>query len=121
MIHQCWRVGRARGAAGVDRWMSCPVHIPTAPGQDHDSKQPRDRATFRPMVEQTTTRKRSIVKALTYRIVIVCLDFTAVYLLTKKVAVATGFMVASNLYTTIAYFLHERMWARIAWGRTRQE
>jgi uncharacterized membrane protein len=25
-------------------------------------------------------------------------------------------MVISNVYTTIAYFLHERLWARVAWG-----
>jgi uncharacterized membrane protein len=25
-------------------------------------------------------------------------------------------MVASNIYTTIGYLVHERIWARIAWG-----
>jgi len=67
--------------------------------------------------EQVTTRKRSLVKALTYRVVIVCLDFLVVYLFTHKVDVALGFMVVSNLYTTVGYFLHERIWARIQWGR----
>jgi len=66
--------------------------------------------------ERTATRKRSIVKALTYRVVIVCLDFLAIYLFTHKVDVALGFMVVSNVYTTVGYFLHERMWARITWG-----
>jgi adenylylsulfate kinase len=65
---------------------------------------------------QRATRKRSIVKALTYRIVIVCLDFLAIYLFTGKVEVALGFMVVSNIYTTVGYFLHERFWARIRWG-----
>jgi len=40
---------------------------------------------------RTSSRKRSIVKALTYRGVIVCLDFLAVYLFTGKVEVALGF------------------------------
>jgi len=62
------------------------------------------------------TRKRSIVKAITYRVFIVCLDFTAVYLFTHKVDVALGFMIVSNIYTTIGYFAHERIWARIQWG-----
>ena len=65
---------------------------------------------------RTSTRKRSIAKALTYRVVIVCLDFTAIYIMTRKVEVAAGFMIVSNLYTTIGYFLHERLWARIKWG-----
>jgi uncharacterized membrane protein len=66
--------------------------------------------------ERTATRKRSVAKALTYRAVIVCLDFLAIYLFTHKVNVALGFMIVSNIYTTVGYFLHERMWARIRWG-----
>jgi uncharacterized membrane protein len=66
--------------------------------------------------EQTETRKRSVVKALTYRVVIVCLDFLAIYLFTHKIEVALGFMIVSNIYTTVGYFLHERIWARIRWG-----
>ena len=61
-------------------------------------------------------RKRSIVKAITYRIIIVCLDFLVIYLLTGKVMTAAAFMIVSNVYTTVAYFLHERVWAGIQWG-----
>jgi hypothetical protein len=39
----------------------------------------------------TESRKRSIVKTLTYRGVILCLDFLAIYLFTGKVEVALGF------------------------------
>jgi uncharacterized membrane protein len=39
---------------------------------------------------------------------------------THKVDVALGFMVVSNVYTTIGYFVHDRLWARIAW-RTEQK
>ena len=60
---------------------------------------------------------RSIVKAVTYRIIILILDFTAVYLLTGKYEVALGFMIVSNVYTTVAYYGHERVWNRINWGR----
>ncbi len=66
--------------------------------------------------ERTVTRKRSIVKAVTYRVFIVALDFAAIYLFTGKVEVALGFMLVSNIYTTVGYFLHERLWARIQWG-----
>jgi adenylylsulfate kinase len=63
------------------------------------------------------TRTRSIVKAISYRVIIVSLDFAVIYLLTGKAEVAVGFMIVSNIYTTVGYFLHERLWARIAWGR----
>jgi len=60
--------------------------------------------------------KRSVVKAITYRIIIIILDFSVIYLLTGKIELALGFMVVSNIYTTIAYFLHERLWAKVKWG-----
>ena len=62
------------------------------------------------------TRKRSVAKALSYRVLIVCLDFVVIYLMTGKAEVAIGFMIVSNVYTTVGYFLHERLWARIRWG-----
>ncbi|MGO9592127.1 MAG: DUF2061 domain-containing protein [Steroidobacteraceae bacterium] len=64
----------------------------------------------------TASRKRSVVKAATYRIVIVCLDFLVIYLLTGHVRVALGFMIISNVYTTLGYFVHERIWAHVKWG-----
>lgn len=68
--------------------------------------------------ERTATRKRSIVKAITYRAFVVCLDFLVIYMLTGKATIAAGFMIVSNIYTTAGYFLHERLWARIKWGIT---
>jgi uncharacterized membrane protein len=44
------------------------------------------------------------------------MDFTTIYLFTGGVRVAIGFMVASNVYTSLAYIFHERIWARIGWG-----
>jgi uncharacterized membrane protein len=68
------------------------------------------------VVERAPSRKRSIVKALTYRVIILCLDFIVVYVLTRKAEIAAGFMIVSNVYTTVGYFLHERVWAGIKWG-----
>jgi uncharacterized membrane protein len=68
------------------------------------------------MSDANRTPKRSLVKAITYRSVIIVLDFSVIYLLTGKVDVALGFMVISNIYTTAAYFIHERIWNKIKWG-----
>ena len=67
--------------------------------------------------QATETLKRSILKTVSYRIVILTLDFIAIYLFTGQVKVALGFMVVSNIYTTVGYFLHERIWDRITWGK----
>ncbi len=60
---------------------------------------------------------RSLVKALSYRLIVVLADFTAVYLFTHNTDIATGFVVVSNVYTTVLYLLHERFWDRIEWGK----
>jgi adenylylsulfate kinase len=64
------------------------------------------------------TLRRSIVKTVSYRIVILILDFTAIYLFTGQIKIALGFMIVSNVYTTLGYFLHERIWDKIKWGKT---
>lgn len=72
------------------------------------------------MVQEKAFREyltRSIVKAVSYRVVVVMVDFAAVYLFTGRVEIALGFVVVSNIYTTALYFFHERAWDRIAWGR----
>jgi adenylylsulfate kinase len=45
------------------------------------------------------------------------LPLTTIYLFTGKVKIAIGFMLVSNLYTTIGYFFHERIWDKIKWGK----
>jgi adenylylsulfate kinase len=68
------------------------------------------------MIDVRRTTKRSLVKAVTYRAVIIVLDLSVIYLLTRRVDVALGFMIISNIYTTVAYFVHERVWNKIRWG-----
>jgi uncharacterized membrane protein len=61
---------------------------------------------------------RSIVKALTYRALIVFSDSIIVYLITKRFDITVGFVAVSNLVSTVLYFGHERAWNRIHWGKS---
>jgi adenylylsulfate kinase len=63
------------------------------------------------------TLRRSVVKTISYRIVILILDFTAIFLFTGQIKIAFGFMIISNIYTTLGYFIHERIWDKIKWGK----
>ena len=65
---------------------------------------------------RAVTVRRSVVKAVTYRLLVMTLDFGAIYLFTGELKIAVGFMIASNVYTTLAYLVHERLWARVGWG-----
>ena len=69
------------------------------------------------MDQTNETKKRSLVKSTTYRIVVVLTDFTVLYLLTGKTDISVVFTVISNTYTWIFYYLHERIWNKISWGR----
>jgi len=44
------------------------------------------------------------------------LDFVTIYMISGTVKMAVGFMIVSNIYTTVAFILHERLWARSKWG-----
>ena len=61
--------------------------------------------------------QRSIMKTISYRLIIIVLDFFFIYLFTRQVKVAVGFMIVSNIYTTLAYYFHERFWDNIKWGK----
>ena len=51
---------------------------------------------------RVVSRRRSFAKAITYRMLIMSLDFITIYLFTGAVHVAVGFMIVSNIYTSLA-------------------
>jgi len=60
---------------------------------------------------------RTLVKTLSYRVFILILDFSTIYIFTGQAKIAFGFMIVSNIYTTIGYFVHERIWDGVKWGK----
>ena len=62
--------------------------------------------------------KRSLLKAVTFRVLILCSDFAVIFLITHRWDTTTGLVVATNAASTTLYFLHERLWSRIQWGKT---
>ena len=60
---------------------------------------------------------RSLVKAISFRIVVVTSDFLIITTVTGSSSAATGIAVFTNLFSTLLYFLHERIWNNISWGR----
>lgn len=60
---------------------------------------------------------RSIVKALTYRGIILVSDATLIYLITGNFKLTIGFVGISNVASTFLYFVHERIWNEVHWGK----
>jgi len=61
--------------------------------------------------------KRSFAKSITFRITIIISDTIIVLALTHRYDLAAGFVILTNLASTLIYYLHERAWAYIHWGR----
>lgn len=49
--------------------------------------------------------------------IIIVADVIVIYLITKKVSITVTLTVVTNIVSTILYFLHERLWDHIKWGR----
>ncbi len=65
----------------------------------------------------TATKARSAVKAITWRIIGTADTFVIALLVTKKPVVAASIAGVEVITKTILYYLHERGWNRIRWGR----
>ena len=61
--------------------------------------------------------RRSLVKAVTFRIVIIVSDSIVMYLITHRLDMTLGLVVGTNLASTVLYYAHERVWSRVNWGR----
>lgn len=61
--------------------------------------------------------KRSVAKSITYRTVIIASDLIIIYALTHRYDVTIGLTILTNVASTVLYYLHERVWNHIHWGR----
>jgi uncharacterized membrane protein len=63
------------------------------------------------------TNKRSIIKTITWRLTGSGATFLIAYLMTGNFAVAGAIGIAQLVSNTILYYIHERIWNKVNWGR----
>jgi uncharacterized membrane protein len=63
------------------------------------------------------TARRSLVKTISWRLTGSGATFLISYLIAGNFAVAGTIAVIPLVSNTVLYFLHERVWNRIRWGR----
>ncbi len=66
-------------------------------------------------------RQRSLLKALTYRILSVIIDYIIIYSITREYEKSIAIVALSNGVSLCLYFAHERAWNKIKWGRHTHE
>ncbi|MEI6022794.1 MAG: DUF2061 domain-containing protein [bacterium] len=62
-------------------------------------------------------RNRSIAKAITYRIISIFMDTVIAFYVTHSASKTMAFVLISNSVSIIVYFIHERAWNRVHWGK----
>lgn len=65
----------------------------------------------------TDSNGRSLAKTLTWRITGSASTFTIAYLITGSFGVSSVIAFVQMGVNTVLYWLHERAWARVYWGR----
>jgi uncharacterized membrane protein len=65
----------------------------------------------------TETRKRSVVKSLSWRIICIIVSIITAYFLTGKLDVSVAIGTVYNAITMILYYFHERFWNMLEWEK----
>jgi uncharacterized membrane protein len=66
----------------------------------------------------TETRKRSIIKSCTWRIICIVVSIVTAYFVTGKLDVSVAIGTVYNAITMVLYYFHERFWNIVRWGKT---
>ena len=64
------------------------------------------------------TKSRSFAKAILWRAVATINTFIILYIMTDKLSFSIFASGWTTIVNFIAYYYHERLWNKIAWGRT---
>lgn len=67
------------------------------------------------------TRKRTLARMVSYRITAWLFTIAWTYMFTGNLGNATGFATALHILLSIDYYVHERIWLKIKWGRIESE
>lgn len=63
------------------------------------------------------SKKRSLAKSLTWRVIALLTTFITLYALSKDINMATVATLITNAVNFIAYYYHERVWNSVSWGK----
>ena len=66
------------------------------------------------------THTRSVVKSLLWRVIATLISVCMAYLFTGSVTTAAEISLSGAAISIGIYYLHERVWDSIHWGRARQ-
>jgi uncharacterized membrane protein len=63
------------------------------------------------------TKRRSLAKSITWRLIAIAVTFIVGFVMTGNWQFAASLSLISNLVNFVLYYIHERFWLKIRWGR----
>lgn len=63
------------------------------------------------------TRTRSIAKSITWRVISIVILVAVSYYVTGDVKETTGITILFQVILATLYYIHERAWSKVLWGR----
>jgi uncharacterized membrane protein len=67
------------------------------------------------------SKKRTLARMLSYRITAWLFTILWTYMFTGNIGEATGFATLLHLLLSVDYYIHERIWLKIKWGRIKED
>ena len=63
------------------------------------------------------SKKRSLAKSITWRLIAIFVTFAVGFVMSGSWEFAASLSLVSNLINFVLYYIHERFWLKISWGR----
>lgn len=64
--------------------------------------------------------RRTIAKTISWRVVTTITTVALVFVFTKELKIALGIGAVDMIVNMISYFIHERIWDKVDWGKHKQ-
>lgn len=64
-------------------------------------------------------KRRSLAKTISWRIIATIVTIGGIYIFEHNLCLATGIGLGINAVKMVLYYIYERGWNRINWGKTR--
>ena len=61
--------------------------------------------------------RRSLAKTMSWRVIATGITMIGFYIITGDILLSISSGLGMNIFKTIAYYAHERVWERVKWGK----
>ncbi|MFW6231166.1 MAG: DUF2061 domain-containing protein [Nanoarchaeota archaeon] len=65
------------------------------------------------------SRKRTLAKAITFRIVATLATVLIIFFFTEEMTLSFGIGIVDFVSKLFVYYVHERAWEKVGWGKSR--